>query len=92
MINQTLADFTVLDAAPNPPPVSIDSLLKPIGVISKPILLVAFPGDGLAGALVGDHKGKDSEAEEEEDEEEHDEEVYPQEPGDSATRADEARD
>nr|GMC63348.1 WAT1-related protein [Ipomoea batatas] len=52
LINQTLADLTVLDAAPNPPPVSIDSLLKPIGVISKPILLVASPGDGLAGALV----------------------------------------
>ena len=86
IINHALADLTILQTALDPVPilVIIDPLRKPIGVIPQLVLLVAFAGDSLAGAFVGDNESEDSEADEQEDEDEHDEEVYPEVPREAA--------
>lgn len=94
LVGVSLADLAVDQAALDLVPVlgAVDPLLQPVRVIPELVLLVPFTGQGLPGALVGDHEGEDGEGEEEEDEEEHDEEVDPEEPGDAAARAHEARD
>ncbi|ONK69678.1 uncharacterized protein A4U43_C05F25580 [Asparagus officinalis] len=87
-----LANLAINQTAPDLPPIlgALDPLLQPVGVVPEPVLLVASPGDNLAGSLVGDDEGEDGEAEEEDDEEEHDEEVDPEEEGVAAAGADEA--
>lgn len=82
-INKTALDLVPVLVVVNP-------LLQPIGVISKPILLVTLAGESFPGALVGDDEGEDREGEEDDDEEEHCAKVEPEEPRDAATGADEA--
>jgi len=68
-----------LETAPNSSPgVSVvHSVLKPVGVVTEPVLLVASVGKDLTGTLVGDNEGEDGEAKNKEYEQEHDEEVEP---------------
>jgi len=75
------AEFGRLETALNSVPgVSVvDSVLKPIGVVTEPVLLVASVGKDLTSTLVGDNEGEDGEGEKKEYEEEHDEEVEPEE-------------
>lgn len=93
LLQQTLADLAVLEAALDLGPVFavVDPLLKPVGVVPETVLLETLAGDGLTGALVRDDEGEDGEAEEKDDEEEHDEEIDPEEPRDAAAGADEPR-
>lgn len=77
IINELLADLTVLKAAPNSPPVIINPSLQPMRVISKPILLIPFPRQGFPCPLIGHHKSKDSETEEKHNEQEHNKKIDP---------------
>lgn len=83
-VKQLLADFTIRQTTPNLTPIIVDPLLQPIGVFSKPILLVASTWNRLAGALVGDDEGEDREAEEKQDQQKHHEQVDPEQPRDAA--------
>lgn len=91
LVSEIGTDLAVLQATLNLVPVLgvVDPVLKPVGVISELVLLVAAVGEDLSGALVGDGEGEDGEDGEEENKEEHDKEVDPEEPGDLAAGADE---
>lgn len=91
LVSEIGTDLAVLQATLNLVPVLgvVDPVLKPVGVISELVLLVAAVGEDLSGALVGDGEGEDGEDGEEENKEEHDKKVDPEEPGDLAAGADE---
>lgn len=69
---QPLANLAIHQTAPDLGPVVVDPFLQPIGVIPKPVFLVTFTGNRLAGALVGHNKRENREAEEQQDQQEHD--------------------
>ena len=82
LFNKTGTNLTILQATVNIVPIlGIGNLLlQPIGVITKPILLIPMIRQGLPSTLVGNSKDKDGKHEEKNYEEEHDQKVEPEEP------------
>lgn len=73
-LSKFLADFAILQATPDLPPILavVHSLLQPIRVVPQLVLFVPSIGHDFARAFVGDNEGEDCEAKEEHDEQEHD--------------------
>ena len=82
LVSKTCTNLTILQATLNIVPILGigNPLLQPIGVITKPILLIPTTRQGLPSTLVGNSKGKDGKHEEKNYEEEHDQKVEPEEP------------
>lgn len=83
LILQTLANFAVLQATPDLPPVLVaaDPLLQPVRIISQSVLLIPPPRNNFTNTLIGNNKSKDGEAENQHNQNKHDKEIDPKEPG-----------
>ena len=81
LVSKTCTNLTILQATLNIVPILGigNPLLQPIGVITKPILLIPTIRQGLPSSLVG-NSDKDGKHEEKNYEDEHDQKVEPEEP------------